>query len=199
MTWKGRLRQLQKGYARALAAHGTQAPLSETALPGENHFQKMVALAEAAGALQSPWCWNLDALTAARERLKRRAPPGKPPTGSQFKRDQTARLAVLAALPKHIKWESLHRELAGTNEIPRSWAGFIKLLDRIDIPRRDRETSPPPYRKMSPLELAYELGLVSTGGEGGEDAPRPAELERALERRHLARGRKTRILSPPRP
>jgi len=193
MTWKGRLRQLQEGYARALAEHGTSAAPSETALPGENYFRKMVALAEANGVLQSPWCWNLDAIAAARERLKRRAPPGKPPTGEQFKRDQTARLAVLAALPKHSKWESLHRDLAGTNEIPRSWAGFIKLLDRINIPRRDRETAPP-HKRMSPLELAVELGLVSASE--GCDTPQPAELTRALERRHLRLGRRPRNSSP---
>ncbi len=69
----------------------------------------------------------------AHERLFRQ--PGRPRTIEAGQRDERARALILSLCPEHDKWMSLHAAAREREPacIPGSWAGFIKLLDRLGI------------------------------------------------------------------
>jgi hypothetical protein len=191
-TLESRLLDLCENYAKLRAdTSGTLTSAQEEARPASRfRYWKAVTRAQKAGLLDVPGSWWCEeAVQAARVRAAFCSvfqAAGRPRTGTQVKRDDRATQAILAALPGNTKWYGLHHDLAGREAIPKSWTGFLKLRDRLNLLGWDKETSLP--EKMSPRELACELGLVSE--DDAAVVPRPLELELALERLRLSRPRR---------
>jgi hypothetical protein len=186
MTQRRRLAELVSAWAEVDASVAAMPPLAvrET----QNHqdpiakrFLKLAALADSEGLLDSPKYSDLAPVQAARARLqvlKNHARPGRPLTVAQLKRDYDACDVVVEALPAHQKWETLYQELRDKPSIPKSWAGFLKLLDRLGLSREEQ----------SPLELAYNMGLVFGPPTPRTVRKRSRELQDALDHRRFSRG-----------
>jgi hypothetical protein len=183
-------------WAEVEAAVATMPPPAEREArdrqdPSAARFLKVAQLAANEGVLDSPKYSSLAAVQAADARvkvLKRFASPGRPRKATQFYEDREARKVIVAALPAHHKWKILHQRIRHDPLIPNSWAGFLKLLDRLHF-----------SRKETPLSLAYEMNLVL-----GPRAPRSLSKKElrdacaarsALERRRLRRHLEQRLLA----
>ena len=166
-TFKSRLRDLCDAYATLLADTPVPLTAGQPRPESRRQFFKAAWFAEKEGVLRSPWCWNLEAVAKARERVafvRIFGPPGRPRTDEQLMRDHEWQKIILAALPGHPKWQSLFYQARRADpKLPQSWAGFLKLLDRLHIP----------YEDKAPDELARERGLAPPGEHGAQRAPRP--------------------------
>jgi hypothetical protein len=180
ITHESRRQQLVDAYSKLKAKANSLPPLLEregltNPDPESAEFLKLALLAEREGVLDSLGYGDLESVAAARERVKILAefwPPGKPRAVLQLQRDHEAKAVIVAALPHHPKWVSLHHDIKHEASIPNSWTGFLKLLARLPIQHEGK----------TPKELAYEMGL---------SVPEPEVRETPRARRRL-RVRRTR-------
>jgi len=122
--------------------------------PAQARWHHAVESAEAAGVLDGAWCWSLPAVVDARSRLVyrglRERGRGKPLTVEQLKADAACRRIILKALPQYAQWTHLHDHLveAHSETIPHSWAGFVRLLERLGFQARGDGYGPEDYDRL---------------------------------------------------
>jgi hypothetical protein len=140
-TADDRYRELVAAW-EAMRAEPSPSPDALFPSPVHRRWARAVEVAARTGILADARFHAEPAVQAAH---KRRAvasifrQPGAPMTLDAIERDGRARVLILKLCRHHDKWMSLHLDARAHDAacIPKSWSGFVKLLDRLRIPHED--------------------------------------------------------------